>query len=44
MENVFWLGVYPALGEPHLDYVLDVLHELAEGAFHRDGNAARGRI
>jgi CDP-6-deoxy-D-xylo-4-hexulose-3-dehydrase len=43
MENVFWLGVYPALGEPHLDYVLDVLHDLAEGAFHRDTRSATGR-
>jgi CDP-4-dehydro-6-deoxyglucose reductase, E1 len=42
MENVFWIGVYPALGEPHLDYVLDVLHELAEGAFHRAPRSSAG--
>lgn len=35
MENVFWLGVYPALQAPHIDYMLDVLHDIAENAFHR---------
>lgn len=29
MENTFWLGVYPGLGDAHLDHVLEVLHELA---------------
>ena len=37
MERVFWLGVYPGLHDPHLDYVVDVLHEIAEGAFHGAG-------
>ena len=35
MENVFWLGVYPALGDPHIEYMLDTVHEIAENAFHR---------
>jgi CDP-6-deoxy-D-xylo-4-hexulose-3-dehydrase len=37
MENVFWLGVYPGLGDGHIDYVVDVLHDIAEGAFHGAG-------
>jgi CDP-6-deoxy-D-xylo-4-hexulose-3-dehydrase len=40
MERVFWLGVYPGLHDPHLDYVVDVLHEIAEGAFHGAGRRA----
>ncbi|MBJ7329677.1 MAG: lipopolysaccharide biosynthesis protein RfbH [Solirubrobacteraceae bacterium] len=28
MEHAFWVGVYPGLGEPHLDYVIETLHEL----------------
>lgn len=28
MEHVFWIGVYPALGQPHVDYVVETLHEL----------------
>lgn len=34
MECVFWIGVYPGLSDAHVDYVVDVLHEIAEGAFH----------
>jgi CDP-6-deoxy-D-xylo-4-hexulose-3-dehydrase len=40
MERVFWLGVYPGLHDPHLDYVVDVLHDIAEGAFHGAGRRA----
>lgn len=29
MNNTFWLGVFPGLHEDHLDYVLEVLHDLA---------------
>ena len=29
MENVFWIGVYPGLSDAHVDYVIDVLHEIA---------------
>jgi CDP-6-deoxy-D-xylo-4-hexulose-3-dehydrase len=32
MDNVFWIGVYPGIGQPQVDYVLDVLHDLAEDA------------
>lgn len=28
MERAFWVGVYPALGTAHLDYVLETVHEL----------------
>jgi CDP-4-dehydro-6-deoxyglucose reductase, E1 len=34
MERVFWLGVYPGLQDGQIDYLVDVLHEIAEGAFH----------
>ena len=27
MHNVFWVGVYPGLGEPHLDYIQSSIHE-----------------
>ena len=37
MECVFWIGVYPGLSDAHVDYVVDVLHEIAEGAFHANG-------
>lgn len=30
MEHAFWTGVYPALGDAHVDYVLDVLHDIAD--------------
>ena len=29
MENAFWLGVFPGLTDAHIDYVVDVVHELA---------------
>ena len=29
MENAFWLGVFPGLTDSHIDYVVDVVHELA---------------
>lgn len=28
MEHAFWIGVYPALGPEHLDYVIETVHEL----------------
>lgn len=28
MEHVFWVGIYPALGRAHVDYVVESLHEL----------------
>ncbi len=27
MNQTFWIGVYPGLGDPQIDYVLDVLHD-----------------
>ena len=27
MNRTFWIGVYPGLGQEHLDYVLEILHE-----------------
>jgi CDP-6-deoxy-D-xylo-4-hexulose-3-dehydrase len=29
MNNVFWIGVYPGLTEPMLDYVAEVIHSFA---------------
>ena len=29
MTNAFWIGVYPGLTQPMIDYVLEVLHEVA---------------
>lgn len=29
MNNSLWLGVYPGLSDAHIDYVLEVLHDLA---------------
>ena len=31
-EHTFWLGVYPGLSEPMLDYVLESLHDFVAGA------------
>jgi CDP-6-deoxy-D-xylo-4-hexulose-3-dehydrase len=31
MNQVFWIGVFPGLDEPRLDYVIDVLHQLVRG-------------
>lgn len=39
MRNAFWLGVFPALGEAHLDFVLEVLHDIADDV--RRGGALR---
>jgi CDP-6-deoxy-D-xylo-4-hexulose-3-dehydrase len=30
MEHAFWTGVYPALGDAHVNYVLEVLHDIAD--------------
>src|SRR5689334_315304 len=32
MERVFWIGVYPGLSEPMLDYVCEILAQLCESA------------
>jgi CDP-6-deoxy-D-xylo-4-hexulose-3-dehydrase len=29
MENVLWIGVYPGLDDQRIDFVLDVLHQIA---------------
>jgi CDP-6-deoxy-D-xylo-4-hexulose-3-dehydrase len=31
MNNVFWIGLYPGITGPMLDYVLEALHDLAVG-------------
>lgn len=28
MNHTFWLGVFPGLGDPQIDYVIEVLHDL----------------
>jgi CDP-6-deoxy-D-xylo-4-hexulose-3-dehydrase len=43
MECVFWIGVYPGLSDAHVDYVVEVLHEVAEGAFHANGGGRRAQ-
>jgi CDP-6-deoxy-D-xylo-4-hexulose-3-dehydrase len=30
MNNALWLGVYPGLGEPQIDYIVEVLHDLLQ--------------
>ena len=43
-DQVFWLGVYPGLGPEALDYVLEVLHDVAaRGLPGGDGRARRWR-
>ena len=31
MNNVFWIGVFPGLDAPRLDYVIDVIHQVTRG-------------
>jgi CDP-6-deoxy-D-xylo-4-hexulose-3-dehydrase len=31
MKNVFWVGVYPGLNAPMLNYVSDTLHRFVKG-------------
>lgn len=31
MNQAFWIGVYPGLSNAHVDYVLDVMHQLVSG-------------
>jgi hypothetical protein len=31
MENVFWIGVYPGLGDQQIDFMLEVLHDATSG-------------
>ena len=40
MHNTFWIGVYPGLSKAHIGYVVDVLHDIAETAFHRSSTGA----
>ncbi len=45
MDNVFWLGVYPGLGEPQIDFVIETLRDVAEHGLRRSSNgAAAGRV
>ena len=43
MDNVFWLGVYPGLGEPQIDFVIETLREAAELGLRRGSNGAPKR-
>ena len=31
MDQVFWIGVYPGIGERMVEYVLDAFHALVKG-------------
>ena len=31
MENVFWVGVYPGIDEPMVDYMVESIHEICAG-------------
>jgi CDP-6-deoxy-D-xylo-4-hexulose-3-dehydrase len=31
MNQVFWIGVYPGIGEPMVDYMVEAFHALADG-------------
>jgi CDP-6-deoxy-D-xylo-4-hexulose-3-dehydrase len=44
MRNAFWLGVYPGLGEAHVEHILEVLHGVAEGAFRGSPNGRARRV
>ena len=35
MRQTFWIGVYPGLGEPAIDYMLDVIHDFCKGGKER---------
>jgi CDP-6-deoxy-D-xylo-4-hexulose-3-dehydrase len=37
VDNTFWIGVFPGIGEPEVEYVLDVIHRFSREA------TARGR-
>jgi CDP-6-deoxy-D-xylo-4-hexulose-3-dehydrase len=37
VDNTFWIGVFPGIGEPEVEYVLDVIHRFCREA------TARGR-
>jgi len=30
-DTVFWIGVYPGLGAGHIEFMLEVLHDIADG-------------
>ncbi|MDQ3723751.1 MAG: lipopolysaccharide biosynthesis protein RfbH [Actinomycetota bacterium] len=42
MANVFWIGVYPGLGAAQIDFMLDVLHDIAGRALQRVSGASLG--
>lgn len=37
MHHAFWIGVYPALDKPQLDYMLEVIHDFAAQARKKKG-------
>jgi CDP-4-dehydro-6-deoxyglucose reductase, E1 len=38
MNNVFWIGLYPAITEPMIDYVVDTFHQVRK-AVAQSGSA-----
>ncbi|MFZ3266958.1 MAG: lipopolysaccharide biosynthesis protein RfbH [Terriglobales bacterium] len=34
MNNVFWIGLYPGITEPMIDYMADIFHQIRKAAAH----------
>ncbi len=43
MDNVFWIGVFPGLTAAHIDFVLEVLHDIAAAPVRSSANGTLTR-
>ena len=34
MNNVFWIGLYPGITEPMIDYVVDSFYKIRKASAH----------